>query len=93
MDMVGYDVAVVGERFLAESAFAILQSNLPVEEFPHFTVGAEFPVSPGMMRIFDAPNAHLARPFLSGLLLCRSRRENGESGTVDYGGVSWCSPD
>jgi hypothetical protein len=27
------------------------------------------------------------------LLLCRSRRENGESGTVDYGGVSWCSPD
>jgi hypothetical protein len=64
-DVVGDDVAVVGERFLAESAYAILQSNLPVEELPHFAVGAEFPVSPGMMRIFNAPNAHLARPFLS----------------------------
>ena len=63
--MVGDDVAVVGERFLAESAYAILQSNLPVEELPHFAVGAEFPVSPGMMRIFNAPNAHLVRPFFS----------------------------
>jgi hypothetical protein len=64
-DVVGDDIAVVGERFLAEGAYAILQSNLPVEELPHFAVGAEFPVSPGMMRIFNAPNAHLARPFLS----------------------------
>ncbi len=63
--MVGDDVAVFGERFLAESACAILQRNLPVEELPHFGVGAEFSVSPGMMRIFNASNAHLAHSFLS----------------------------
>ena len=58
--MVGDDIAVVGERFLAEGAYAILGDDLPVEEFPHFAVGPKFPVSPGMMRIFNAPNAHLA---------------------------------
>jgi hypothetical protein len=65
MDMVGHNVTIVGEPLLAESAEAILCSDLPVEELPHFTVGSEFPVSPGMMRILNAPNAHLARPFLS----------------------------
>lgn len=64
-DVIRDDVAVVGERFLAESAYTILQSNLPVEKLSHLTVGAELPVSPGMMRIFNALNAHLARPFLS----------------------------
>ena len=59
-DVVGDDIAVVGERFLAEGAYAILGDDLPVEEFPHFAVGPKFPVSPGMMRIFNAPNAHLA---------------------------------
>jgi hypothetical protein len=63
--MVGHNVAIVGEPLLAESAEAILGCDLPVEELPHFTVGPEFPVSPGMMRIFNAPNAHLARSFLS----------------------------
>jgi hypothetical protein len=32
-DVVGDDVAVVGERFLAEGAYAILGDDLPVEEF------------------------------------------------------------
>jgi len=63
--VVGDDVAVVRERFLAEGAYAILGDDLPVEELPHFAVGTEFPVSPGMMRILNVPNAHLARPFLS----------------------------
>jgi hypothetical protein len=63
--MVGHDVAIISEHFVTEGALATLGGNLPVEQFPHFTVGAEFPVSPWMMRIFNAPNAHLARPFLS----------------------------
>ena len=63
--MVGDDIAVVGERFLAEGAYAILGDDLPVEEFPHFAVGPKFPVSPGMMRIFNAPNAHPALTILS----------------------------
>jgi hypothetical protein len=60
MDMVGHDIAIICERFVAKGAFATLGGNLPVEEFPHFSVRAEFPVSPGMMRVFDAPNSHLA---------------------------------
>jgi hypothetical protein len=38
----------------------MLGGNLPVEQFPHFSVGTKFPVSPGVMRVFDAPNADLA---------------------------------
>ena len=49
VNVVGYYVAVIGERFVTEGALATLGGNLPVEEFAHFTVGAEFPVSPGMM--------------------------------------------
>ena len=63
--MVGHNVTIVGEPFLAECAEAILCSDLPVEELSHLTVGSELPVSPGMMGIIDTPNAHLARPFLS----------------------------
>ena len=63
--MVRHNVAVICEPLLAESAKAILRNDLPFEELPHFTVGAEFPVPSGMMRIFNAPNAHLVRPFLS----------------------------
>jgi len=65
MDMVRYDVAIISEHFVTEGALATLGGNLPVEQFPHFTVGAEFPVSPGVMRVFDAPNAHLALASLS----------------------------
>ena len=65
MDVVGHHVAVVGEPLLAEGADSILRGDLPVDQLPHFGVGAEFPVSPGMMRIFDAPNSHLALAFFS----------------------------
>ncbi len=64
-DVVGHNVSIVGEPLLAESTEPILCSDLPVEELPHFAVGSEFPVSPGMMQIFNASNAHLACPFLS----------------------------
>jgi hypothetical protein len=63
--MVRYDVAIISECFFTEGALATLGGNLPVEEFSHFTVGAEFPVSPGMMRIFNAPNAHPVLTILS----------------------------
>ena len=69
MDIVGHNVAIVGEPLLAESAEAILSCDLPVEQFPHFSVGAEFSVSPEVMRIFNAANAHLAlAPFSWDLL-------------------------
>jgi hypothetical protein len=49
MDVVRYDVAIISERFVAEGACATLGGNLPVDEFPHFSIGPEFPVSSGMM--------------------------------------------
>jgi hypothetical protein len=58
--MVGHDVAIISEHFVTEGALAMLGGNLPVEQFPHFSVRTQFPVSPGVMRVFDAPNAHLA---------------------------------
>jgi len=65
MDVVGYDVTVVGELSHTEGAFAVLSNDLPVEQFPYFAVRAEFSVSPGVMWIFNTPNAHLALPLLS----------------------------
>jgi hypothetical protein len=79
MDMVGHNVAIVGEPLIAESAEAILCNDLPVEELSHFAVRAEFPVSPGMMRVFDAPNAHLALALFSWDLLSSA----AEVGTVN----------
>jgi hypothetical protein len=67
MDMIRHHVSVVGQLFIAEGAYALLGDNLPVEKFPHFAVRAEFPVSPGMMRVFDAPNAHLALALSLGI--------------------------
>ena len=61
--MVGHHVAVIGEPLLAEGAESILLDDLPVEELPHLTVGPKFPVSPGMMRVFNAPNSHRALAF------------------------------
>jgi hypothetical protein len=63
--MVGHDIAVVGELSIAKSAFAVLDDDLLVEQFPHFTIGSDLPVSPGMLWVFDAPNAHLALALLS----------------------------
>jgi len=74
-DVVGHNVTIVGEPLLAECAEAILCSDLPVEELPHFTVGSEFPVSPGMMRIFNAPNAHLALALFSWYCLSAAAEE------------------
>jgi hypothetical protein len=59
MDMIGYDVGVLGEFLLTKGANALLCHDLPVKQFPHFAIRAEFPVPPGMMRILNAPNTHL----------------------------------
>jgi hypothetical protein len=79
MDMVRYDVAIISERFVTEGALATLGGNLPVEQFPHFTVGAEFPVSSWVMWVFYAPNAHLALTSFSRDCLSTA----AETGAVD----------
>ena len=79
MDVVGYHVAVIGELFLAEGADALLGDDLPVEELPHLAVRAKFPVSPGMVRVFDAADAHLALALFSWDCLSSA----AEEGAVD----------
>ena len=64
-NVVGHHVAVLGEPLLAESAESILLGDLPVEELPHFAIGTKFPVSSGVMRVLNAPNAHLALALFS----------------------------
>jgi hypothetical protein len=83
MDVIGHHVAVVSEPPLAESANALLGDNFPVKELPHFAIGAEFPVSPGMLRILDTPNSHLAlAPFSWDCL-----SSTAEEGAVDRTGL------
>lgn len=55
----------MGKALFTDGALSALRDDLPLEEFPHLTGGSEFPVSSGMVRIFNASNAHLALPFLS----------------------------
>ncbi len=52
--MVGHSVVVIGEWFFTDSAFLVLLDNLLVEQLLHFCWGPEFPVSSGVMGIFNA---------------------------------------
>jgi hypothetical protein len=61
VDVVGHDVVVVGELYMAECALPVLFDNLAVEQPPHLRVGAEFPVSPRMMRILNSLQAQLTQ--------------------------------
>jgi hypothetical protein len=38
MDVVRYDIVVVGELYFAEGAFTVLDDDLLVEKFSHFSV-------------------------------------------------------
>jgi hypothetical protein len=40
VDMVGHDVVVIGELYMAERAFPALLDNLAVEQLSHFFIGA-----------------------------------------------------
>jgi hypothetical protein len=53
VNVVGHDVAIVSERHLTDGAVPVLFDNLAVEQLPHLCFGAEFAVSPGVVRVFD----------------------------------------
>lgn len=64
IDVVRDHVAIVGELSVAESAHAALSSNLPVHQLSHFGIRPDFSISARVLRIIDAPYAHLAvTPF------------------------------
>jgi hypothetical protein len=54
IDVVGNDIPIVGERHLENSALPVLLNYFSIEQFPHFCFGAEFTVSPGVVRVFNA---------------------------------------
>jgi hypothetical protein len=59
-DVIGYDVAVVGELLLAECTLAVLGDNLFVHQPSHFCVRADLPISARVMGIVDPSNTQLA---------------------------------
>jgi hypothetical protein len=63
IDVVGDDVAVVGELFIADSALAVLGYNLLVHQLSHFRVRADLSVSSWVVGIVDATDSHLPRSF------------------------------
>jgi len=63
-DVVGDDVALVGELLFANGADAVLGDDLPVKQLALLPVRAQLPVSARMLLIFDAPDTHLSLSFL-----------------------------
>lgn len=58
-DVVGNDVVVIGKSLFTDPANAVLGKDLPVEEFAHLPIRAQLPVSAGVLRIVDAPDAQM----------------------------------
>jgi hypothetical protein len=62
--VVRHNVAVICELFVADCAYPVLLDNLPLQKFPHFGGGPEFPVSSRVMWIFDALHSKSQPPDL-----------------------------
>jgi hypothetical protein len=60
IDVIGYDVAVVAELFIAENALAVLGHNLLVQQLSHFRIRADLPISARVLGIVDATDSHLS---------------------------------
>ena len=58
--MVGHHVAVVGELFIAEGAYAALGDNLLVHQLSHFRVRADLAITSRVMGIVDPAYSQLA---------------------------------
>ena len=54
VDMVGHDIAVVSEGYMAQRAFGILLRNLSVHHLSQFSGRPEFAVASRVMWIFNA---------------------------------------
>jgi hypothetical protein len=59
VDVVRHDVVAVGELYMAECALPILFDNLAIYQPPHLRIGADFPISPRMIGVFDPLHAEL----------------------------------
>ena len=57
--MVWNHIVIVCELFMADGTLLILFDNLAIQQFPHFSRGPEFPISPRMMWVLNASNPRL----------------------------------
>jgi hypothetical protein len=53
MPVVGHDVAVIQEFLVADCALPTLRGDLSIQQLPHLGRRPEFPISPGVIGIFD----------------------------------------
>jgi hypothetical protein len=80
--VVGHDVAIVGERHLADSALPVLLNYFSIEQFPHFRFGAELAVSTRMVRVFDTMHSEPSGSPSLRNRLAATARERSMNGTV-----------
>jgi hypothetical protein len=66
INVVRNDVAVVRKLSLAECANAVLGGDLSVHQSSHLGIRPDLSVSARMLRILNAPDSHLTRPFILG---------------------------
>jgi hypothetical protein len=59
-DVVGYDVGVVSELFVADCTLAVLGNDLSVQQLSHFRIRADLPVTARVMGIVDPTDSQLA---------------------------------
>src|ERR1700745_2120398 len=81
-DVVGHDVAIVGERHLANSALPVLLNYFSIEQVPHFRFGAKLAISPGVVRVFDALHSEPSGSPSLRNRLAAAARERSMNGTV-----------
>jgi hypothetical protein len=68
VSVVRHDIAAVVKFMVANGTFPFLVDDLSVQQLPHLGWRTEFPVSSGIVRIFDALNAKLKSAFFARLL-------------------------
>jgi hypothetical protein len=62
INVVWHNIAVIGEFSAADGAPSVLLDYLPIQQFPHFCCGSEFPIPSGVVRVLNALHA---KPYLS----------------------------
>jgi hypothetical protein len=68
VSVVRHNFAAVGKFMVANGTLPVLLDDLPVQQLPHLCRWPEFAESPGVVRIFDAPNTQLKSVLFSRLL-------------------------
>lgn len=82
--VVGDDVVVISEFFVADRTFSVLLNDLSVQELAHFAGGPEFPVTPWVVRIFNALHAHTysSGPVLLSHTFSAAAKQRSVYGTI-----------